>query len=711
MGTIASAFAYAFRKYVTDGVPSSGLNNPSKTLIQQIGPVIEAAIAGSPLGEIQAAVTGLTLINPKTSNDPYVSNSRVPIAFPVEPYSFVSGRLLAGYSGYSVRVKRASDAEEVDFGWDASTKGVDLAAIRDWLALGNGGAGSSGTITRIYDQGTRGGYWIAYPGHSVVPPVNLDVVRDGVLPMIMDNSLYGYVAGGFTSLVPDSVLSLSRQSISAFEAAAFPSSLEGGAILTFLSANSPLTESFNLMTFGTLGTTANVGLYTTIDGSFTGPRVSAGLVPPIEPCVVGFTSSASAFKHWLDGRSNTLANLATGAIVGAGLSLTTLGDGLFGSFFHYGLAIFNTALSDADARAVDRTMSNIVRRPKDPIARIVVDGTSRETLAMTTALQTWSRGLEATLGRTIEIYNMSFAGKLASVSAADFATVIAPMYRPDIPCIYMNLLGVNDINNGASAATTWAAMQSALAAATALGFLTVAATAYPILSFTGGQTTALGTLNTSIRGGLGTDYLRLLDLAAWPAFQDMSNPFISPDGTHLTSLAQSSITGFAGGVIGSLIDLRQQERHGPHAIITDEKLANTAGGTFTSGADQTRTLNTLWPPAPNPSGISIASNRFMLPAGTWIVKWSAPAYKVGAHRSFLYDYTHSLEIKRGGVAAAGTADTTMTRSDGEVSVIVKDDTEFEIRHRATSTEASDGFGIASNFGIEIYTTVEITRAA
>ena len=44
MGTIASAFLNAFRDFVVNGVPSSGQNEPNKSEIRSIGPVIEAFI-------------------------------------------------------------------------------------------------------------------------------------------------------------------------------------------------------------------------------------------------------------------------------------------------------------------------------------------------------------------------------------------------------------------------------------------------------------------------------------------------------------------------------------------------------------------------------------------------------------------------------------------------------------------------------------------
>lgn len=142
------------------------------------------------------------------------------------------------------------------------------------------------------------------------------------------------------------------------------------------------------------------------------------------------------------------------------------------------------------------------------------------------------------------------------------------------------------------------------------------------------------------------------------------------------------------------------------AIICDQKTQNTAGGTFTSGADRTRDLNTE---VSDPDGIvSISSNQFTLQAGTWLIKWYAPAYFVARHQSFLYNATDATEVARGSSAfstASGAGDPTL--SVGSAIVTIASAKAFEIRHRCETTSATSGFGLAANFGAEIYTRVEI----
>jgi hypothetical protein len=145
------------------------------------------------------------------------------------------------------------------------------------------------------------------------------------------------------------------------------------------------------------------------------------------------------------------------------------------------------------------------------------------------------------------------------------------------------------------------------------------------------------------------------------------------------------------------------------AILEDQKAQNTAGGTFTSGADRVRDLNTE---VSDPDGIvSIAANQFTLGAGKYEIDWSAPANQVAAHQSFLYNVTDTAEVKRGSSETAPTGTGVTIRSVGSAIVTISASKAFEIRHRCTTTAATNGFGEKSNFGIEVYTRVRIARIA
>jgi len=147
------------------------------------------------------------------------------------------------------------------------------------------------------------------------------------------------------------------------------------------------------------------------------------------------------------------------------------------------------------------------------------------------------------------------------------------------------------------------------------------------------------------------------------------------------------------------------------AIISDTKTANTAGGTFTAGAWQTRDLNTE---DYDPDGIvGISSNQFTLQAGTYIIRASAPAVDVAAHKARLQNITDAATV------AIGTSEYTdpttayvVTRSQVVCVVTIAAAKAFEIQHYCQTTRATAGFGAQSNFGVsEKYTLIEIDQIA
>lgn len=147
----------------------------------------------------------------------------------------------------------------------------------------------------------------------------------------------------------------------------------------------------------------------------------------------------------------------------------------------------------------------------------------------------------------------------------------------------------------------------------------------------------------------------------------------------------------------------------PDVILQDQKSANVDGGTFTAGADRTRTLNTEVRDALNICALS--SNQFTLPAGTYYIEWSCPAYAVNSHQSLLYNATTATTVARGQSGFTTSNVGVIQYSNGSAVVTVASSTAFEIRHRCSATWATIGFGVAAGFGTEIYTEVKIWKTA
>ena len=142
-------------------------------------------------------------------------------------------------------------------------------------------------------------------------------------------------------------------------------------------------------------------------------------------------------------------------------------------------------------------------------------------------------------------------------------------------------------------------------------------------------------------------------------------------------------------------------------IIEDRKPSGTNGGTFSSGAWQTRDLNTLV--YNHDSLASLSNNRFTLPAGTYCIDWDAPGCRVISHKTLLYNYTKSSIVAYGtSEVCFDSDDYPQTRSFGTSIITIDQQTQFEIRHRCSSSSGI-GLGRSAGFGTEIYTRVRIKK--
>ena len=153
-----------------------------------------------------------------------------------------------------------------------------------------------------------------------------------------------------------------------------------------------------------------------------------------------------------------------------------------------------------------------------------------------------------------------------------------------------------------------------------------------------------------------------------------------------------------------------------YAIIADQKAANTASGTFTQDAWRTRDLTQE---ITDPDGIvtiavsPASDNQFTLAAGSYLIKWSAPAFQVTTHQTRLADITADPDEYVYGTAEFAEDDAggqTISRSFGAARVIAPSSNIYEIQHYCASTVSTSGFGERNNFGNVLhYTLVEIYK--
>ena len=131
--------------------------------------------------------------------------------------------------------------------------------------------------------------------------------------------------------------------------------------------------------------------------------------------------------------------------------------------------------------------------------------------------------------------------------------------------------------------------------------------------------------------------------------------------------------------------------HVSTAVVADYQNA-TNGGTFSSGAWRTRTLNTE---IADPDGIvSLSSNQFTLQAGTYVLKYYAPAYSVDDHQCVIYNATDGSYVTNslGYNAHCWSNDATSNTSYGCVRLTISGAKAFELRHQCDTSKSSNGFG-------------------
>ena len=174
---------------------------------------------------------------------------------------------------------------------------------------------------------------------------------------------------------------------------------------------------------------------------------------------------------------------------------------------------------------------------------------------------------------------------------------------------------------------------------------------------------------------------------------------VNADINASAAIASTKLSGVQGKFESALLHVR------------DEKASGTAGGTFTSGAWQTRTLNTSL--TNEISGASLSSNQITLPSGTYFIIASAPAQVVGGHKLKLRNTTDSSDT------LIGTSENTTTGDYGIVGrsyvigrFTISAQKTFEIQHRGTTTQTTNGFGAINSFSVvEVYADVQIWKVA
>lgn len=147
------------------------------------------------------------------------------------------------------------------------------------------------------------------------------------------------------------------------------------------------------------------------------------------------------------------------------------------------------------------------------------------------------------------------------------------------------------------------------------------------------------------------------------------------------------------------------------ALLQDQKASGTAGGTFTSGAWQTRTLNTIV--ADTIGGVTLVANQFVLPAGTYWIEAKAPAVQVNQHAARLQNITDATTVFSGTSEYVAATDGVQVSSWVIGRFTISAPKTFELQHRCATTATNNGFGVTAGgafaVGVEVYASVSIVK--
>jgi len=147
----------------------------------------------------------------------------------------------------------------------------------------------------------------------------------------------------------------------------------------------------------------------------------------------------------------------------------------------------------------------------------------------------------------------------------------------------------------------------------------------------------------------------------------------------------------------------------PVCYIWEQQASGVNGNnnaTFTLHTWTTRFLTNI---DDHSTGITISNNQMVIPAGTYDIYVTAPAFNVNYHKTRLYDVTNSAVIMY------GTAEESVYQSRSSIQGrFTTAGATIEVDHICSTTVGSGALGLSSstNIGtgvIEVYTQIKITK--
>lgn len=179
--------------------------------------------------------------------------------------------------------------------------------------------------------------------------------------------------------------------------------------------------------------------------------------------------------------------------------------------------------------------------------------------------------------------------------------------------------------------------------------------------------------------------------------------------TQATDLA--AVSAFIGTVLNDANEATARATLGALNLqflhVRDEKASGTTGGSSIAG-NQIRTLNTVV--TNTITGASLATNEVTLPAGTYRIFASAPAFISVRHRLRLVNVTDAAVSLLGTAAYNGAADVVQTDSTITGRVVIAATKIFNLTHFISAAQAANGLGVeTSDTFAEVYASMMIWK--
>lgn len=464
-----------------------------------------------------------------------------PVILPVSPLAFYSTTRLSTWNGNCCRIVRASDNSELDIGF--------VGNIIDMDAANTFAGGSAITVKTWYDQ-SGNGYNLTQATIANQPSLSSDAkpVTGGKQPICINgNRETGALV---RKLLSNASLPITQNNFDVLMCVAPSISFQ---------ENTYALHPTGVLTTAIVTVFGNVGMRMYNNGTLRQSTTAPRLMPPVQPCVIGYRGDATNSAMSLDANSQTYATPGTSTITGVDVGAytpTPVNSSLDGRFNIYSLAVFGSSLSAPNRTSSISALGETGGVTSGQANKLVWMGDSRTEGIGCTLLRNIPHRLYNKL--SIKPYQVSFAlsGQQMSSDDTNFASRYPFVYDAGRArnILIINGYGINDFGTGSrTALQVQGYFTSICGKARAAGYLIHCSTVLPASVITGSKETERVAYNNWMRANWATYADAFTDIDANPNLATVNATYYTPDGTHNTDAGQELWTTLIEPAIAGLM--------------------------------------------------------------------------------------------------------------------------------------------------------------